>query len=174
MCTARLNNSPSRIQEIKLWYYELVCAMLVSMSKFMKIFFVFPVILFLSFSSIVCCCFLTPAEAENSHRQSATNTPEHPQGSHCDSHDQQGDSPSANSSSQHQCECPEIQTILAKNSDLFSLTNTTLYFLNHWSFVNKSNLTLIPDTHKLLTEHSPPYFSSLTIPLYIKNSNLRI
>lgn len=141
------------------------------MSKSNKIFFFFPLTLALTFSSILCCCLLISAEAEILNQPMNQGLPAASGVNHCDSHKTNAD----HSGKKHQCECPKLQGILAKDFDIFTAADVVLYFYNHQIIQGRIfSAFVVPNCYKMLSGQSPPQFSLSPIPLYIKNPTLRI
>ncbi len=139
------------------------------MRMFIKRFFAFPLILFLIFSFLSCCCLSGHAEAGISHQQVTEKTQRPSSNSHCDSHDPQDN----HSGAKHQCECPKLQGTLANNFDALKTANVLLYSLSHQLVIDKISFVLITGKHNSSAGSSPP-FSVSSVPLYIKNPSLRI
>jgi hypothetical protein len=135
------------------------------MSRVAKIILVLPLISSLLFSSILCCCLLQSVEAANldQHAQHAVHS------SDCESHSTQN----SRSGEERQCECPKLQSTLAKNIDIFKSADIVLSFLNQ-IVLTKAFLRIVPHNNLLIIEHSPPSANSNSPPIYIINSVLRI
>ncbi len=141
------------------------------MNRTLPRFLAVPLVFSLIFSSFFCCCLTRSVHAAANDQLSFVFAEEdHSRGNHCDSHDPAEHSPA----SRHECECPKLQGTLAKISDVVQTADTAVYFLNHPIGFGPIFSAFVPDNHKLLTAHSPPWVSSSTTPLYIKNSVLRI
>lgn len=136
--------------------------------RFLAVPLVFPLI----FSSFFCCCLTDSVHAAAANDQSplVLAAEEHSHGNHCDSHDPAEDSPA----SRHECECPKLQGTLAQSPDVARPVDMAVYSFDYRTGSGQILLALVPDSHKLLTEHSPPRIFSSSTPLYIKNSVLRI
>lgn len=136
--------------------------------RFLAVPLVFPLI----FSSFFCCCLTHSVHAAGTNDQPpfAVAAEDHPRGSHCDSYDPVERS----STSRHECECPKLQGTLAKSLDVASAADAALYSFDRQIGSSPIFPAIVLDSRKLLTEHSPPRFSSSATPLYIKNSVLRI
>ena len=133
--------------------------------RFLAVPLVFPLI----FSLFFCCCLTQTVHAEYADRQINQAQHAYARSNHCDSHD----SAEHHSAPQHNCECPKLLSILSGNFDIFQTADIVLYSFNRQIVLGEIFLSFVPDSHKLLTEHSQPFSSSVT-PLYIKNPSLRI
>lgn len=135
------------------------------LSQFLALLLIFPLI----FLSLFCCCVLQTVHGQGVNYQVHQVVKDHSSSNHCDSREPQGQHPAP----YHQCECPQLQGALAQSFDIFQAADVVFYSFNHQIILGEILLSFAPDSHKLLTEHSPP-FSSAATPPYIKNSVLRI
>ncbi len=130
------------------------------MFRIFKTVLISPVVFSLIFAPVICCCL-----SKSAHAAQTSQSP------HCKLHHSQKN----HSSQEHQCECPKLQGTLAKqNFDIIKSADIILSFLNEKTILAQDFLSVIPNNHHLLAEHSPPELPLNSIPLYIKNSVLRI
>lgn len=157
------------ISFLNLWRYSLLRGILIDMKK-SGFLFTAPLILSFVFSSVICCCPPGHAEAGISHEEITQSIQASSHDSHGDSDDSQGH----HSTADHKCECPKLQSTLAKNFNILKAADIVLHSFSRQIILDKIFLAFVPDSHNALIGPSPPQFSSSSIPLYIKNPALRI
>ena len=130
--------------------------------------FIIPLVFSLTFSSVLCCCVVQFAYAKNFIRHNE-HTLQTSKSNHCGPHNPQDH----HSGNEHECQCPNLLSILEKNFSILNSTDIVLLLFNHNLFTPKvffgEELA-----HIIRFNRSPPQFGAISPPLYLKNFVIRI
>ena len=138
------------------------------MKKFFQSTLSFTLIIAFS-STLIFCCAFQDAQA------SAVDHCDHDQAGHGHSQSDKADHQQGSHSS-HDCMCQK--TFVADLSKSFNLNLTSVphfkkFFKNDAMFGRSFNFASLSHS-SLLPERSPPLIAAVSIPIYLKNSNLRL